>query len=308
MRVSSLVAVMLMAGTAGCWALFNLDDYGPPPSAAAVPDASPDGDAPLDEDATSPIQIPVEIETQQLRDAFAVKVDDLRLAIIDSTIVDLKQAGLWDKLGLVYVLTAHDEQAARLNWKDPAIGQLQAAGGTGVFPPFTPDVGYTGDGVSALSTQTPIGQIAGYSDADGHAAVWVLDDAALAEGDDLGLSNAGGSGEVRIQSRLQPNQLLTQLNDRTIALVPVTSSVGYVVISRASISSYSRYKDGVSLGDAQSRSTGVPSGNARILSHAASRSTRTVALAHWGASLTAEEVSAAHAIFSRYLTAVRVPR
>jgi hypothetical protein len=64
--------------------------------------------------------------------AMAVQPDDARKLAISNLIVGLKAAGLWNKIVAFYILYAHDAQAARLNWKDPALYALSIIG-TPVF-------------------------------------------------------------------------------------------------------------------------------------------------------------------------------
>lgn len=68
-----------------------------------------------------------------------------RQLLIDDLVTGLKADGLWSKLLALWVPAAHDAQAARLNWKDPAGVSLSPINA----PVFTADQGYKGDGSSA---------------------------------------------------------------------------------------------------------------------------------------------------------------
>lgn len=232
-------------------------------------------------------------EAETLFAAMATKPALARKRLIDRTIRDLISVGIWSKLALFYMLAAHAEQAARLNWKNPAMGGL-----TGVAP-FTLDTGFAGDGSNVLSPGLASSSV--FTQNNAHAGVWTLNDKAQ-ENADLGL--AAATSDVRINPRNTSNQLITALNNAgTQTLGSIATSVGHVVLSRTSSASYARYKNGVSLGDALASSV-APTSTIRLLgaSSATNRSTRTVSAAHWGAALTAGEVSSLHTILGGYLS------
>lgn len=86
----------------------------------------------------------VNAETTTLLAAMSVQPDMRRTIIIDTFIGALKAAGVWSKIDVMWVFAAHDEQAARINWKSP--GNFTCA--VINSPVFTPNIGYAGDGVS----------------------------------------------------------------------------------------------------------------------------------------------------------------
>ncbi len=61
---------------------------------------------------------------------------------IDRTVVDLKAAGIWDELDLLYCFASHDEQSALLNWMNPGSNSGTATNA----PVFTAWRGYEFDG------------------------------------------------------------------------------------------------------------------------------------------------------------------
>lgn len=94
-----------------------------------------------------------------------------RQVLINNTIGALISAGIWSLLDLFYMLAAHDEQAAKLNWKEPASNALTNNNST----TFTVDRGFTGNGTdmslsasytNALYTQNN-GHVAGFSFTNG---------------------------------------------------------------------------------------------------------------------------------------------
>jgi len=75
-----------------------------------------------------------------------------RQLVIDALIRQLKDAGVWAKLDVLYVIAAHDIQAGRVNWKNP--GTFTATEVSA--PTFTTDRGYAGTVRRATSTRATI--------------------------------------------------------------------------------------------------------------------------------------------------------
>src|SRR5690606_39788847 len=93
--------------------------------------------------------------------------------------------GAWGALDGLYVLAAHDAQAARINWKDPA-----NVATTINAPTFTADRGYQGDGSSSsLDTNfNPVSASQNYQQDACHLGVWPLTDRRGSNDLDLGSS------------------------------------------------------------------------------------------------------------------------
>lgn len=77
--------------------------------------------------------------------AMSVPPTDLRKGYIAQCIRALYAGGIWAKLDVMWVLAAHDEQAARLNWITPASFTLTAVNS----PTFTTDRGFAGNGTTS---------------------------------------------------------------------------------------------------------------------------------------------------------------
>lgn len=92
----------------------------------------------------------LDASTRSLLDAMAVKPPAPRARQIDRLIRGLKSIGVWDMFDVLYLLAAHDEQAARLNWKNPGVFTLTAVNS----PAFTADRGFQGDGATSSLSST----------------------------------------------------------------------------------------------------------------------------------------------------------
>lgn len=77
--------------------------------------------------------------------AMVVPPNNFRKANIAQLIQKLYASGTWAKTDVFWVLAAHDEQAARLNWKSPGTFTLNAINS----PAFVADRGFTGNGSSS---------------------------------------------------------------------------------------------------------------------------------------------------------------
>ena len=83
-------------------------------------------------------------EAQALFARMTTEPDATRKGLINTLIGSLITAGVWSKLDALYVMAAHDAQAARQNWIADAFNLTAVSS-----PAFTLDRGYQGDGSSS---------------------------------------------------------------------------------------------------------------------------------------------------------------
>ena len=79
--------------------------------------------------------------------AMAVPPGEVRAGQVDRLVTALKGCGVWQKLDSLFVFAAHNEQAARIDWKQPA--RVAVAHGD---PVFEPDRGWAFDGTAYVDT------------------------------------------------------------------------------------------------------------------------------------------------------------
>jgi hypothetical protein len=89
----------------------------------------------------------VNAEAAALVARFTTQPTNARKALIDTFVGALKTAGVWTKLDALYVMAAHDSQAARQNWIADEYNLTPVAS-----PTFTVDRGYQSDGSSSYLT------------------------------------------------------------------------------------------------------------------------------------------------------------
>lgn len=87
-------------------------------------------------------------EARALFGAMTIKPPQGRKVLYDRTIKALKRSGWWDAIDVYSDFSAHDEQAALLNWKNPgaSAGQIFTNSGT----TFAADDGFTGDNATTF--------------------------------------------------------------------------------------------------------------------------------------------------------------
>lgn len=191
--------------------------------------------------------------------AMTVRPDFARQTLIKNLVDSLKTAGVWTELDALYLLAAHDAQAARLNVKAPGSFNLTAVSS----PTFTTDRGYTGTGAGTtpggyLSTgfnpSTAGGQFALN---DAHISVWVR--TASSSTTNGAMSEVGNANAFISSKNATAGQIVARMNDSTTTGVAAgtPNSTEFFCLSRSGSSAYSRYHNATSLGDLAQASTSI---------------------------------------------------
>lgn len=234
---------------------------------------------------------------------FAVQPDEDRKILIDETIVALKNAGIWDKMEVLYILAAHDGQAARQNWKADAFNATAYNS-----PAFAVDRGYTGDGSSSYldSGFTPAISSVLFEANSNHAAVWI--------GTDIGNNTMTDFGYPRnaIVSRSTIGAIIRNSSTGSDSpILPEETSIGWTCTSRGTSLEYAFQKDDYpEVVIPRSSSAHDPDDTMMLLCRSAqplsntAYSARRLQACHWGAYLTEAERSDLYAILLNYMTAV----
>jgi hypothetical protein len=170
--------------------------------------------------------------------AMVVQPDDDRKYLIDRTIRNLKSEGIWDELSALYVMAAHTQQAARLDWKNPGSNTLVENGS----PTFTTDQGFTGGSGKYLSTGLMPDSMSNYELDDACIFSYSLTD--LAENScDVGIYD--GSNQSLIFSKWSDNSYYGSINSANQSLTAVPSSIGLSSNVRNNNTQQKLYKNGV---------------------------------------------------------------
>lgn len=240
--------------------------------------------------------VPIRDETWAAVAAFTVKPDLRRVFLLDTLIGELIDSGVWAGRDLFYLTAAHHEQAARVNLKQPGLGDLTAINS----PTFTVDRGYQGDGVTAwLDTGKTLASLGNYTQNDAGMFVWAR--ANVAEtARDIGTT---ASFNASLASNLSGN-ISTRANDGTTLSTSVTTSAGLSAWSRADSGGYAVYRDGALAASHTQASTGVPGGNVCLGRANTTYSTKPIAAGGVGAALSAPQQASLYGALRRFLVGV----
>lgn len=190
--------------------------------------------------------------------AMTAEPNGIRKRLIDTYVLALKAAGVWDKLDILYLLAAHTSQAARLNLKDPEAFTLIDV----VAPTFTIDRGFQGNGsTQALSTQfTPSTDGVNFTQDDASLWVWCLTTA------DEGGADCGAAVTQNsfIRARSAGTTIQVSLNNAVTTSNAIGTAVGLTGVSRNDANNQRIWKNGVELSSAAGTSAGLPTNAFRI--------------------------------------------
>lgn len=223
--------------------------------------------------------------------------DAARQILIRALVASLWTAGVWPKMGVLYVFAAAAAQPALLNWRNPAGTPALAVNS----PTFTADRGYAGDGVSAyIDTQIPWNAIPEVALDDAHLGAYLL-------GTVNWVAAVGLSGSAAVRLDTGSGLFRTSLNSGSDQVDAPPFSVGvHAVTTRAAAAGYERYLDGAAVTPVVRGSTALNSASLRGLNSSASFAASTVSLRalHAGSKLTAGEVAAMRTAIQTYMAAV----
>lgn len=217
--------------------------------------------------------------------------DAARALAINSTVTSLQSTGLWPLLDALFILAAHDAQAALLNWKNPS----QVAS-TVNSPTFTTDQGYTGNGTSSYVDtgikSTAVGSVGTQN--SNHIGVYCLNN--------VGSNSAVGNTAQSVQPRNVADDHLWGRagNSSNTDTGLASTSLGHSIINRVDSSYISGYKDGALLATVASASSALDSVNNNFICARSPGNfgTYLVSAAHWGAGLTTQQIADLYGILN----------
>jgi hypothetical protein len=230
-----------------------------------------------------------------------------RAGLIDVLVRALKASGVWAKLDLLYLMAAHDAQAARLNWIGAA-NDLAAVNAPG----FTTDRGYAGDGATSyLDSGWAASGSARFLTDSASLGCWINAGTDTASDFAVAMGARDASNGAFVGPRGSSNAIRGRVNQASSAASSgtVATRMGLTVLSRTASNLVSCYRGGGLDGSFATVSGGratVPfflgclNANGAFSNGADNR----IAAAFAGAGLSGGEVAALHAALSAYLTSV----
>lgn len=233
-------------------------------------------------------------EAQAVVDAMAVPPSDTRQVFIGRMVDALDDAGLWAKMGGLWVLAAHSSQASLIDWIHPTDADMTMVATNS--PAFTVDRGWAGDGSTKyLQTTETIDNMSPFALDSAHVGVWILDETAENNGDIA----SSAATNLRLSARTASGNILSRLNDTTNSNITIASSIGHSHANRSAAAVSRIYRNGADVGGNTATSVTVPTVALRL-----AQNTRRTSIGYMGSSLTAGEVATLYGIFQAYLASV----
>lgn len=234
-------------------------------------------------------------ESSVLFSAMSAKPGLKRRRLIDRTIRLLKGAGVWARLDMLYVIAAHDAQAARLNWVAPGTNTLTAINS----PSFALDRGYTGNGTdSYLDTGKDVSTLLKFSRNDAHLGGWALTPGTASR------ILLGSGTNLRLRNNNATTEREARVNTTTSISTDDNVSTGDVVAVRLGANDQRSYRNGGSETTSAGGSAAVTSETIYLLRNSTSYSDAQIAFAHFGSQLSTADVLAFYNIKHSYLRAL----
>lgn len=224
----------------------------------------------------------------------AVQPDATRKGHLNTLVSSLKSSGVYAKLAGLYVMAAHDAQAARLN----LIGNVRNLIVTG-DPTFTANRGYAGVSGGYLSDGTAFNSHANQNSETVFA--WANDapDSAPFFGAYNSVSPFYGASAF-----WSGGNAVTRLMSSTNLSVTNANTLGFIAASRTASGTVIMRSNGTDLTPGGQTSTGVPNGPFQVCAWNSGASLKQVAFAGYGSGLTAAELGSLHSALLAYRTAI----
>ena len=217
-----------------------------------------------------------------------------RAARVDALIGSLKSAGVWAKLDALYVLAAHEQATAVLNWVSTSYNLTTSAAPTFLADRYVQGNGTTqfyDTGFDPTTAVTPQ-----FVQNSAHLGAWQVNTVTSAL--------VGHTGATLIPSTTPTYRL----NGGVGITGSGAAAIGYVTAVRSSASSLIGYYNGTENINSGANTSAAPSAETLYIcarnQTTDSFSQGRVTIVHFGSALTAGEVSAAYTAFNSYLASV----
>lgn len=242
-------------------------------------------------------------ETVAVIRAMSARPNRDRAVAIDTLIGTLKGYNLWDRVDGFYILAAHTQQAALVNWRRPGTANLTAVNS----PTFTTDVGFAGDGATSYLTNTSAAAV-NTQPTNISMSLWLKTQKTTGSWD---VSWSGWEGRIGLETTGLVAWRLSEGTGDNVAISNVTQP-GLVTIARATGSETRIYKDGAL---AKSNTFAYNAGGTYTTtipiylgstSGTSGFTNATYSMFHYGASMTTAESALFYNAVNDYMTAVGV--
>lgn len=171
--------------------------------------------------------------------------DDTRKGHINTLIAALKTAGVWDKCDRIYMLAAHEEAAAKIDWKNPGTDSLTPRNA----PTFTADTGYTttGTGSKDVVGATNFDAFTQYTQNSAHVSLWVLTYGSTTDNGAVGMP---GAATMLICPRNGSDLVRWRCNAASTSTAANADGTGFFITNRAAAATHTAWRNGAQIGTA----------------------------------------------------------
>jgi hypothetical protein len=235
-----------------------------------------------------------DVATRALLDAMPTAPGRARIRRIDRLICRLRATGWWSALDGLYLLGAHDEPAAKLNWKTPGSYSLSSVGS----PAFTPDRGFKGDGASYLTTSINIATLGGQYGLDSAVlGAYVYSANTVASALDVAL------GTSRLASNASLAGYGARVNDAAALLTSGAPAVGHYAGRRSSSAGREVWKNGALVAGPDTNASTAMATGLTLLSGVAGANASDAGLSfvYFGAAMTNQQMMPLHVALMEYM-------
>lgn len=242
--------------------------------------------------------------TEAILASFTTPATPARAVLYNDFVRALKFGGVWPTRDGLYLLAAHDAQAARINLKAPGTFTLTEVNS----PTFTADQGYTGNGSNMRLASGFTPSTAGGNWTQDSLSLWVYSlTADLAADDTATDAGTNGTGFTLLRCRNSSgNCVAASSGTGTGSFAASADGSGYHAILRGDSNSHRLRRNNGELASAEVASVAVAANEVFILNNGSANaySSRQIAASGWGGNLTDAQSDSLHAALSTYLTAV----
>jgi len=192
-----------------------------------------------------------DIDAQAIISTMVIQPDITRQSLINTTVKNLKTAGIWSKLDGLWMLAAHSEQAGLLNWK------TQIAATKVSTPTFVTDRGFAGGVGRAINTGVNLLNATNAQSNSISFGTYIITSSSGASYD-CGVKGSGLLGQNRIASNNSSTATFLCNTSSTTITANVSSSLGFYAANRSDSLAIQAYKNGQIIGFRSIVSTNLP--------------------------------------------------
>lgn len=244
----------------------------------------------------------IEPETRAIFNAFVVKPTSEHLFLIDRTVKRLKRTGAWSYVKWL-LAAGKTKQHEQVNLVNPGTGDMTEVS-TAIY---IEGIGWQAGGTGKLDTGSfNFTDVPGISQDDVHMMVWNLDRSARSNSPVFGTDTAASPSSYIIPERLDDTTFRKRLNSSNATDSTVADAFGMSLSTRLNSTTVRNFRDDDFVDDdTTNTSTGLPTGNIRLLMVSTAAGAGTIPLASIGKSMPDKIVHAYYEIMRTFVNEIK---